>query len=219
MRIAVLFSGGKDSTFATYVSMQHGWDVSYLISVYPEPESLMFHVPNIHLTPLLAQAMGIEYISVHAKDELLGLKNSLSDLDIDGVVSGAVASEYQRTRIEGICEELGIKSFTPLWHKDPNVLLKDILDAGFDVMVVGVFAEGFDSSWLGRRIDEGVYQDLLNLNKRYGINISGEGGEYETLVLDAPFFKKKMKILKSTQEWHGTYGTLALEAGLVDRCV
>jgi len=215
MKVAVLFSGGKDSAFAAYVAMQHGWGISHFVSVLSESDSsYMFHVPNVHLTPMLAEAAGIAFVGVRTKGEkekeLEDLKAALAGLDVDGIVSGAVASEYQRTRIERICEEMGIKSFAPLWHKDPKLLVRDIIDALFDVRIVGVFAEGFGASWLGRKLDESAFADLCKLNEKYGVSVSGEGGEYESIVLDCPIFKKRLEIIESLPEWRGSNGVFRI---------
>ncbi len=223
MKVAVLFSGGKDSTFAAYIAMQHGWEVSHFVSVFSESDSsYMFHVPNVHLAPLLAEAAGITFVGVRTngekEKELEDLKKALAKLDIDGVVSGAVASEYQRTRIERICEEIGIKSFAPLWHKDPKMLVRDMIEARFDIRIVGVFAEGFGPLWLGRKIDESALADLCKLNEKYGVSVSGEGGEYESLVLDCPMFKKWLEILESSPEWRGSNGIFRVtKARLVNK--
>jgi len=132
MRVAALFSGGKDSVFSIYIAQQYGWDVSHLVTLESEnKDSWMFHSINIHLTELLAETMGIPLMKHTTKGEkereLRDLQDILSGLPIDGVISGAIASEYQRTRIERVCDVLGIKSFTPLWHKKPEILLYDAL--------------------------------------------------------------------------------------------
>ena len=139
------------------------------------------------------------------------MKKILSELDVDGVISGAIASEYQRTRIEKICYELGIKSFTPLWHKNQELILRNEVDAGFKIMIVGVFARGFNESWLGTTIDESCIDELVKLQKKYGINIAGEGGEFETLVLDCPLFKKKLILDEVSKEWKRDSGVLQVK--------
>ncbi len=216
MKVAALFSGGKDSVFAIYVAKQYGWDVSHLVSLFSEnKESWMFHSINIHLVPLLAQALDIPLVQCITKgekeQELDDLKKLLKSLDVDGVISGAVASEYQRTRIEKICYELGIKSFTPLWHKNQEVLLKNQISAGFIIKMVGVFAQGFDESWLGRTIDMHTLKELVTLQKRYKISIVGEGGEFETLVLDGPMFSKTLVLDTVVKEWSRDNGMLQVK--------
>jgi diphthine-ammonia ligase len=213
MKVAALFSGGKDSTFAIYIAKQRGWDITHLVTIYPQKQdSWMFHSINIHLTENLAEAIGIPLIKRQTKgekeEELKDLKEILRDLDIDGVISGAIASEYQRTRIEKICHELKIKSFTPIWHKDQETVLREQVNAGFKIKIVGVFAYGLDKTWLGKTIDEATIDELVNLRKKYKINVAGEGGEYETLTLDGPIFKKKLVLDETSTEWKRDSGVL-----------
>jgi diphthine-ammonia ligase len=211
MRVAALFSGGKDSVFAVYIAQQYGWDVTHLVSVCSEnKDSYMFHSVNIHLTELLSEAIGIPLVKTVTKGEketeLTDLKNLLQTLDIDGVISGAIASEYQRTHIEKICDEIGIKSFTPLWHKNQELMLRNQVNAGFQIMIVGVFAAGFDETWLGKIINHDTINKLVRLNEKYGINIAGEGGEFETLVLDGPLFHQTLVIDDAVKEWNRDCG-------------
>jgi len=208
MKLAVLFSGGKDSVFSLYKTLKQGNEVRYLVTIFPErQDSWMFHRPCIELTKLLAESLGIKQIVQNTKGEkekelddlkkvLAGIKN-----DIEGVVSGAVASNYQKNRIDKICKELELESIAPLWREDSETLLKEEIKLGFEIIVTGVFADGFDKNWLGRRIDEKCVEDLKELNKNFGINISGEGGEYESLVLSGPIFKKKIRILDCEIIW------------------
>lgn len=211
-----MFSGGKDSVFAIYVAKQYGWEIVHLITLTSEKQnSWMFHTVNIHLTEKLAEAIGIPHIKRITKgekeSELQDLKEVLKKLSIDGVISGAIASEYQRTRIEKICYELGIKSFTPIWHKDQELLLREQIKAGFEIIVVGVFAQGLDETWLGKRIDERCIDELVKLHRKHGINTAGEGGELETLVIDGPLFKKKLVLDEVLKEWKRDSGILVVK--------
>jgi len=208
MRLAALISGGKDSLYATHLAIKEGHKIKYLVTVFPEREdSWMFHHPCIELTKLQAEALGIKQVIRKTKGEkereLEDLKVALMSVkdEIDGVVSGAIASTYQKSRIDKICKELKLKSLTPLWHADLEKLLKKEIESGFEVIMTGVSAEGFDKSWLGREIDLNAIEDLKKLNKKFGINLSGEGGEFESLVLDCPLFKKKIKILEFETVW------------------
>ena len=207
MRLAALFSGGKDSTYALFLASKTH-EIKYLVTIFPESkESWMFHHPCIELTSLQAKAMGIEQIIQKTRGEkekeLEDLKKTLERIknEVEGVVSGAIQSEYQKTRIDRICEELKLKSLTPLWHKDAEQLLREEIKEGFEIIMTGVFAEGLDESWLGRKIDLKAVEELKELRKKYGINLAGEGGEFETLVLDCPLFKKKIEILEAKKNW------------------
>lgn len=218
MRLAILTSGGKDSLFACYIMASQGFDIKYLLSVVPETkESYMFHRPSVALSRLQSEALGVELLTKGTKGEkekeLKDLKDLISSVkgEIEGVVAGAVASEYQRQRVDVICEDLGLRSFAPIWHKEPELLLREMTSANFEIIITSVTAQGLDESWLGRKIDEKCIEDLISLNKKYGIHVSGEGGEYETLVLDMPMFKRRLEVLKARKEWDGTSGTYIVE--------
>lgn len=195
MKLASLFSGGKDSTFSTFLMAQNGFEVVVLVSAKVTGEdSWMFHVPREGRGEL-AKKMGIPLLEFETKgekeQELEDLKRALKMVKekygIDGVVSGAIESEYQKGKVETVCHELGLKHFTPLWRKDPEKVMREMLDAGFRAKIVSVSALGLDESWIGKEIDEEVIEELVRLHERYGVHISGEGGEYETLVIDGPF--------------------------------
>ena len=223
MRVAVLATGGKDSALALRRVLNEGYEVKYLVSMIPlREDSWMFHYPNIHLVDLFAEAVEIPLVKAETsgikEKEVKDLKRLIEKLDVEGVVSGAVTSNYQKTRIDGICRQLKMKSVAPLWHKNQLNILKEILDLEFEVIITGVYALGFSKEWLGRKIDENTVKALMELNREYDISIVGEGGEYETLVLDAPFFKKRIKIVKAEKVWENQSGYfLVTEAKLENK--
>ncbi len=224
MRVAALVTGGKDSVLALHRAQKMGHNIKFLATMIPKrADSWMFHFPNIHLTDHLSKAVEIPLVKAETsgikEKELEDLKKLLASLDVEGVVSGAVASRYQKERIGRICQELGLESVTPLWHQDPLQLLRELVDLKFKVIVVGVYAYGFDESWLGREINSATIEKLVELHEKYGISLVGEGGEYETLVLDAPFFKKRIQIIQSETNYEEHSGVLVVkEARLVDKC-
>ena len=223
MRIACLFSGGKDSTYAAYLAMQRGWEIASLLTIRPEdPESMMFHVPNLHVTALQAEAMGLPLLEETAGPgeaaELEALRRVLPRADADGIVVGAIATDYQHSRVNRIGHELGLRVFAPLWRQDPTRLVRDYLQAGLHIVFSSVSAEGLDASWLGRRWDAETVEALLRLHEAHGVHPCGEGGEFETLVLDAPFFRKAVEVLEATPVWQGSSGTWRVErARLVEK--
>jgi predicted ATP pyrophosphatase (TIGR00289 family) len=212
MRVAVLATGGKDSTLALHRVLKEGrYEVKHLVCMIPlREDSWMFHYPNIRLIDLFAEAVGIPLVKAETagikEKEVEDLKRLIAELDVEGIVSGAIASNYQKTRIEKICKQLGLKSITPLWHNDPQGMLREILDLDFEVIITGVYAHGFTREWLGRKIDDMAVADLMELNRRYGVSLVGEGGEYETLVLDAPFFKRRIRIVEAEKIWENQTG-------------
>ena len=223
MRLAALVTGGKDSVLALYRAQQMGHTIKVLATMIPKrSDSYMFHFPNIHLMEYIARAVEIPLVTAETsgikEKEVEDLKRLLASLDVEGVVSGAVFSSYQKERIQRICDELGLKSVTPLWHQDPLDLMNELIDLKFKVIIVGVYAYGFDKSWLGREINTKTLEKLVELNKRYQISLVGEGGEYESLVLDAPFFKKRIEIVEAETSYENGSGVLVVkEAKLVDK--
>ncbi|MCX6820576.1 MAG: diphthine--ammonia ligase [Candidatus Aenigmarchaeota archaeon] len=208
MRVAVLFSGGKDSTFATHVALQQGWDVRYLVTLLPKRnDSYMFHHPCAGLTTLQAEAMGIKHVvketAGEKEKELEDMTAALKSVagEVDGVLSGAIASRYQKDRVDAVCKDLGLRSIAPLWGKDQHILLKDEIAAGLQIVMTAVAAEGLDARWLGRKIDNDAANELALLHTQSGINIAGEGGEYETFVTDAPFFRKRVDLGAIEKIW------------------
>ncbi|MBU1252215.1 MAG: diphthine--ammonia ligase [Nanoarchaeota archaeon] len=204
MKFGVLFSGGKDSTLATWFAKKHCNDISCLITIVSSNKnSYMFHTPSISKTKKQAEAMNIPLMVEKTKG---GKESELKDLEramkkakakykIQGIVTGAVESVYQASRIQKICDNLGLECFNPLWHKDQFELLEDLIKNKFQVIITGVAAYPLDGSWLGRIIDKKFIKDLKPLVEKYKINPAGEGGEFETFVLAAPgLFKKSLKV-------------------------
>lgn len=223
MRVAALVTGGKDSALALHRAQEQDYEVTYLVTMLPQrQDSWMFHSVNIHLTDLFAEAVGIPLVRGETSGirdlELKDLKDLLAALDVEGIVSGAILSRYQKERIDRICRELNLKSVAPLWLENPTKLLKEMVSLNFETIIVGVYAYGFDESWLGRMIDSVAIQDLAGLNKKYQVSLVGEGGEYETLVLDARFFRKRIKLLQVEKIWEGQSGHLLVKkAELVNK--
>jgi len=220
--IACLFSGGKDSTLALHKVHEQGKDVGLLITMISENEfSYMFHKPNINLSSMQAEALQIRQVIYKTKGEkekeLDDIEKSLKENNVTELVTGAVASVYQKDRIEKICERLSIKAISPIWHIDPIAELSE-LSENYNVIVTQIAAEGFDKSFLGTRIDSELIEKLKKINEKYKINMLFEGGEAESFVLDAPLFKKKIEVLKSHIDWSGSVGRYVIdEAKLTDK--
>ncbi len=205
VKLGCLFSSGKDSCYALWLMLKEGYPMECLITLKSQnPESYMFHTPAIDLVDLQAEAMGMPLIMRETKGEK---ENELEDLRyafmaakaryrIEGVITGALWSNYQKERIERIAKEENLKVFSPLWHINQETEMR-LAVANFEVILSGISAYGLDKSWLGRRITEEDVDRLVALDKKVKMNISGEGGEFESLVLDGPMFKKRLVILES----------------------
>jgi len=226
MKIAVLFSGGKDSTFALFKAMKEH-EVSCLISIISSnPESYMFHVPNVHLVKEQAECLGLPLLQFKTKGEkekeLKDLKEAIEKAvkkyKIEGIVTGAVKSVYQASRIQKLCDDWGLKCINPLWQMNQLELLDELIKNKFKVIISGVFAYPLDETYLGKVIDGQIISKLKILQDKYQLNPSGEGGEIETTVLDCPIFKKRIEVLDSKIEYKNHAGIFKInKARLVEK--
>lgn len=226
MKLGVLFSGGKDSAYALFKALLCE-EVACLITLVSEnQESYMFHTPGINLTSLQAEAAGLPLLRRTTQgvkeDELRDLKAAIAvakkDFGIKGIVTGALASVYQAERVQRICSQLDLWCFNPLWQMSQEELLWKLIEHDFRVIITGIFAYPFDETWLAREIDSDTIQALLALEEKYQINPAGEGGEIETAVLDAPFFKKRIHIRSFEKQVKLNSGVMRItEAELVDK--
>ncbi|MDP2925756.1 MAG: diphthine--ammonia ligase [Nanoarchaeota archaeon] len=206
MKLGILFSGGKDSTYAAYIVKKQGYKISCLITVVSKnPESYMFHTPSINCVEKQAEIMDIPLVikktsgkkELELKDLEKAIKIAIKKYGINGIVTGAVESVYQASRIQKICNKLKIECFNPLWQKNQIELLEELLANNFEIILTGVFAYPLNQTFLGRKIDKRFIEEIKILYEKYKISPAGEGGEYESLVLDSPMFKRKLKVEKS----------------------
>jgi len=214
MRVAVLSSGGKDSSAAYWWAICKGWDVAYLVTVtITGGDSHMFQVPGVAAVQYQAQLSGITWINVESEgiqeEEIDDLQSALEMLDIDGIVSGALRSDYQKSRLERMCQKLDIISWTPLWHQSSLEHMRNLVDNGFGIMLTGVSTEGMGEEWLGHTLSKESLTKLEQLSQKYRFNVDGEGGEYETLVLSGPHIDGKLEVEYQTH-WDGVRGNIDL---------
>lgn len=204
MRLGVLFSGGKDSVYSGYLAKEKfKHELSCLISIFSEnKESYMFHTPSISKVEKQAEVMNIPLI-IHKtkgikekelKDLEEAIKIAIKKYKIQGIITGAIDSVYQASRIQKICDKLKIECINPLWRKNEIEYLKELIKNKFKIIIVGVFAYPLDKRWLGREIDEKFINEVEKLKLKYNIHPAGEGGEFETFVLNCPLFSKELKV-------------------------
>lgn len=203
MKLALLLSGGKDSVYSGFLAKKNGHELSCAISIFSEEKySYMFHTPSVNNTIFQAREMNIPLIIKKTKgkkeDELIDLENAIKTAikkyKIQGVVTGAIQSVYQSSRIQKICNKLKIECFNPLWQTDETTYLNDLIKNKFKAIIVGVFAFPLNEKWLGREINKKLINEIKTLNKKYKISMIGEGGEFETFVLNCPLFRREIKI-------------------------
>lgn len=203
MKVAVLYSGGKDSTLALH-KVYKSHEVECLLTFQPaSEESMLFHYPNARLVELQAKALGLPIIvrrtGNSAEEGLMALEEALKqakkDYGIEGLVAGAIKSRYQADRFGQVCRKLGLEIISPLWMRDEIELLREIVETGITAIITRVGAYPLKMDLLGKPIGKEIISYFESL--REILNPSGEGGEYETFVIDAPLFKKRIKILRS----------------------
>jgi diphthine-ammonia ligase len=219
MKLGILFSGGKDSTLVLHKAAEKEEVACLITLVSQNKESYMFHTPNIDVTAFQAEALSLPLITKvtegKPEEELKDLEEAIVQavkcFKIEGVVTGAVESVYQAARIQKICNRLDIWCFNPLWKRDQKALLEEIVAEGFQAIISGVFAYPLDKMWLGKQIDADLIEKLVALSREYGLSPSGEGGEIETTVLNAPLFKKKIEVLDFKMEFKGTSGVFRIK--------
>ena len=219
-KVAVLFSGGKDSSYALARADEEYGDeddggVDTLVSVKAREASMMYHVPTFELTSLIADAAEKEHAVYEEGDNALEpLREAVTQLEPDVLAAGAVASEYQMSRVESVCEEFGVKTYTPLWGANPEDALREISHE-FEVIVTAVAADGMDERWLGRELDREAVDEILRLRDDYGVHPMGEGGEFETLAVAGSHMNGRLHI-EYEKDWDGVRGSLRVtEAEIV----
>jgi len=216
MRLAALFSGGKDSTFAIHKAKQLGHDVVCLLTSIPEsPESTLLHHPNMKWTKLQSTSMELPQLleqnfSVDVSAEIQSLENlfkkALSEFGIEGIVHGGIQSNFQRNHFEQTARSLNLQMITPLWGVDSKTYMNELLNEKFQFIVTSVSADGLDNTWLGKIIEKNDLEVLEKLSQKFGFNMNFEGGEAETFVVNCPLFKHSINILKSQTIWDGYRG-------------
>ncbi len=220
LKLGVLFSGGKDSTYAAWLAKKQGHELACLVTLYSKnPDSYMFHTPSIKKTKQQAKAMSLPLVIKNTKGkkekELADLEEAIKEAvkkyKIHGIVTGALHSVYQASRIQKICDKLGLKCFNPLWQKNEFEYLNDLLKNKFSVIITAVSAYPLNGSWLGRKIDQTFIEDVKKLYEKYKIHPAGEGGEFETFVIDCPLFKSPLEVKGADFTGEGNSWRMELE--------
>lgn len=222
LRSAVLFSGGKDSGLALEYALRYT-DVRCLIIIRSKnPESYMFHTPNIRWAEIQAKRTGIPYIiqttsglkEKELKDLEKAIKTAKTRYKVQSVVTGAIESIYQASRVQKMTNDLRLECFNPLWQRDQIEILEELIKKKFDVVLIGIFGYGMDKL-IGRKIDAKFIEEIKLLKDRLKINPAGEGGEFESFMLDAPYYRKPLSINKSRILKDGS-GGIVLDIELLD---
>ncbi len=228
MKLGCLFSGGKDSTYSLYKSLKDGQEISCLISLHPyNDESLLYHYPNNFLFKQISQAIEIPIIEGycdnisknHEIDTLfLTIKQAIKEYSIEGLVHGTISSKFQLDIFKNICNKFDLKLYSPLWNSDPYIYYNSLFNSQFEIMITRVAALGLDESWLGKTLDIKNFENLKEKSYKFKFNINFEGGEAETLVLNCPIYKKRIRVNKFKIYWDGIRGTFEiLDVSLIQK--
>ncbi len=208
MRVAVLFSGGKDSSQAVKWALDNGHEVVALISVKPKSdEAYLWHYATVEWTLLQASAMGIPLIMVKAdrvgaREEAEEIEKVLRRLDVEALILGGVGlQETQIKEVKRVAKEFGIEVIVPYENYTSEELLEEEVKSGFEIMITQVASDGLGPEWLGRRITEETLEELKRISKKFGMDVLGEGGYYDTLTLDGPIFKKRIEVSGFHKVW------------------
>ena len=216
MKLASLFSGGKDSTYAIQLAKEQGHDVSCLLTIFPKSdESHLLHYPNMKWTNLQSELLQIPQLIINSesdtiKEELTALENLLNKAkdryNIEGLVHGGIKSKFQKEKFESICSKMGLKALSPLWNCEPEKYMNDLINSEFNFIITSVSSDGLDDKWLGKRITKKELEILKDLSIKFGFNLNFEGGEAETFVTNCPLFSSPIQIKQSKKIWDGYRG-------------
>ncbi len=203
MQVVASWSGGKDSCLACHKAVMQGYEVSHLVNfISREFRRVSFHGVRARLIFRQAQAMGIPLVQYTVPPDMSlyeqRFKQAVSVLKrrgVEGMVFGDIYLQEHREWVERVCSELGITPILPLWGIAPEHVLSEFIEAGFEAVVASANAGIFSEEWLGRRVDHSFMADLRRLSQGREIDVCGEQGEYHTLVVDGPVFRKRMCIV------------------------
>lgn len=208
MKVAVSWSGGKDSCLACSKAIARGYDVTHIVTFIWETPSLAHPLP---LIALQSKALGIRHIEARVKEPYFEqYKETISRLikenGIEGIVTGDISfvDSYHGNWVDDVCKGLNIEVIKPLWGVDHYEILNELISQGFKAVFTCAKQPWFDEEWLGRKLDWECLKDLKELREKYGIDICGELGEYHTMIIDAPIFKEAIEISKFSKEKQNT---------------
>lgn len=203
MKFCALFSGGKDSTYALHLAMLKGLEIACLVTLKPlREDSWMFHYPSVDFTKLQAKALNLPQIfkvtsgikGEEVKDLDIAVREAIEKYNVEGIVAGTLLSDYQRMNVMMIAEKYSLETYTPLWRKDQKEYIRDVVKHGIKFIVTEINALGLPMKFLGREITLKDVEEIVKYAEKYKFNPAFEGGEAETLVIDAPMFKKKLRV-------------------------
>lgn len=216
MTVTALVSGGKDSIYSAYLADTQGMSVDELVVLTPsDPDSMMFHTPNLSMVALQAQAWGkatrvVPVEGISEAEEVHAVRAALEGAR-GPVVTGAIASAFQWSRLQSVTYSVGRPLFAPLWGKDPSRVVREEIRAGLDIRLVHLAAEPLTPELLGRRLDLDMVNEIERRSREIRpVHVAGEGGEYETLVTDLPDWTQRLVLDRVETERRGSTARLVV---------
>ena len=196
MKVAVLFSGDAASVYSLHLAREVGLEVRYLVTARDPQSPRIYRSLDLDLTRLSARSLAIPLIEFVADSEgdISSLIQALRDLDIDGLCDGAVRSNRRRNRLLDVCQKLEIQLILPLWHKDPSEILANMVEEGFEIMIVKLKSDRLDESWHGQVLDGENRDEFLQACDESEIDPMGESGEFETIILAGPNMQSRIGV-------------------------
>ncbi len=229
MRVAIMFSGGKDSNYAVKYALDKGWDIRYLLSVKPtRTDCYLFHFATVEHTKLQAEALELKHhlltcsVADPKEEAEIVRKFVVSNEKVDAVILGGTG--LQAMQIRSIQEALlphKVEVFASHSGEDHIKLFEQMIKDGFKIMMTQFAADGLTLDWLGRVIDGKNYQELKKLSETYGFHLPAEGGHWDSFVIDGPTFKKKLVIeeYQKVQETKHSGYLVAKKIRLIDKSI
>jgi len=207
LRVSCLVSGGKDSIYALWCAL-HQYEVVSIINFESDKsESLLFHIPNAKYVSLVAKMFSLPLISIKIKsddleEEIKQIVSAIRKSRIEAIVTGGIRSEFQRYHFNRAALLANVKCFNPLWRLSPELIIQDLINNNFEIILISVSSMGLDQNFLGKKLTPSLINKIRDLSYGSDLAITGEGGEYESFVLDAPFFPSRIVIQETQIHWN-----------------
>lgn len=201
MKVAILYSGGKDSTYAIEYALKNKFDIAYLLSIKPtRKDCYLFHFSTVEQTKDLSKILDIPHIYTkcnvaNPEKEASMVKKIIMKNQVDAVLLGGTGlQETQINTLKNVLSKINVKVFATHQGKNHELVLKEMINKGYEIVITQIASDGL-KKWLGRKLTKENFEDFRLDSIKYGFHIGGEGGYFDTLVVNGPIFKKKLQII------------------------
>lgn len=212
---AVLWTGGKDSFMALCEARAKGYEIKSLITFISSEKEFLAH--PLHFIKYQAASLGLPHHAIMVREPFSdSYKNAIRSLkekhSIEILITGDIAEvDGLPNWIRQCAAGTGVDVYTPLWGSDRVVLLEKIVKEGLKVIFSCVKKHYFSDEWLGTELDAVSLERLRAMNSKVGVDMCGEGGEYHTLVLDGPLFRRGIQITNSSKRERDSLAYIHIE--------